>query len=167
MNKKRNFAKTALFGVLLCGLAGPTFVGCKDYDDDIKDLQEQITANKTSIDELLGKIKEGQFVQNVEKITNGLKVTLGDGSVVEIMNGKDGLNGNDGKVPSFEIKEDGHLYAIYEGEEPIDLGNVKGEDGDAGTVTDVKLTVQDGYLYLNAKIIEPKIAIGEIGRAHV
>ena len=83
MNKKRNFAKMALLSALLCGLASPTFIGCKDYDDDIKDLQEQITANKTSIDELLGKIKEGQFVQSVEKIANGLKVTLGDGSVVE------------------------------------------------------------------------------------
>lgn len=62
----------------------------------------------------MGKIKEGQFVQGVEKIANGLKVTLGDGSVVEIVNGKDGVDGNDGndgKVPSFEIKEDGHLYA--------------------------------------------------------
>ena len=139
----------ALLSALLCGLASPTFIGCKDYDDDIKDLQEQITANKTSIDELLGKIKEGQFVQGVEKIANGLKVTLGDGSVVEIVNGKDGVDGNDGndgKVPSFEIKEDGHLYATYEGQDPIDLGNVRGEDGGAGTVTDVKLTVQDGYL---------------------
>ena len=52
----------ALLSALLCGLASPTFIGCKDYDDDIKDLQEQITANKTSIDELLGNIKEGQFV---------------------------------------------------------------------------------------------------------
>ena len=50
MNKKRNFAKTALLGVLLCGLAGPTFVGCKDYDDDIKDLQEQIDVNKAKVD---------------------------------------------------------------------------------------------------------------------
>ena len=46
MNRKRNFAKMALLGVLLCGLASPTFVGCKDYDDDIDKLQEQIDANK-------------------------------------------------------------------------------------------------------------------------
>ena len=31
MNKKRNFAKMALLSALLCGLASPTFVGCKDY----------------------------------------------------------------------------------------------------------------------------------------
>ena len=126
MNKKRNFAKMALLSALFCGLASPTFIGCKDYDDDIKDLQEQITANKTSIDELLGKIKEGQFVQNVEKITNGLKVTLGDGSVVEIVNGKDGVDGNDGKVPSFEIKEHGHQYPTYESKDTVHLGNVRG-----------------------------------------
>ncbi|MFR5657043.1 MAG: hypothetical protein ACLUDU_03175 [Butyricimonas faecihominis] len=71
----------------------------------------------------MGKIKEDNSYR-VLKIANGLKVTLGDGSVVEIVNGKDGIDGNDGndgKVPSFEIKEDGHLYATYEGQDPIDL----------------------------------------------
>ena len=42
MNKKRNFAKMALLSALLCGLASPTFVGCKDYDDDIKDLENKL-----------------------------------------------------------------------------------------------------------------------------
>ena len=47
MNKKRNFAKMALLSALLCGLASQTFIGCQDYDDDIKNLQKLIDANKT------------------------------------------------------------------------------------------------------------------------
>ena len=58
MNKKRNFAKMALLGALLCGLASPTFVGCKDYDDDIKELQEQIDANKQQLAEIDALIKK-------------------------------------------------------------------------------------------------------------
>lgn len=46
MNKKGNFAKTALLCALLYGLAGPTFVGCKDYDDDIKTCKHKSTPIK-------------------------------------------------------------------------------------------------------------------------
>ena len=62
MNKKRNFAKMALLGALLCGLASPTFVGCKDYDDDIKELQEQIDANKQQLAEIDALIKSGSVL---------------------------------------------------------------------------------------------------------
>ncbi len=39
MNKK--FLSVTLFSALMLGTAG-TFTSCKDYDDDIKDLQEQL-----------------------------------------------------------------------------------------------------------------------------
>ena len=39
MNKK--FLNAVLFGALIASSAG-TFTSCKDYDDDIKSLQEQI-----------------------------------------------------------------------------------------------------------------------------
>ena len=96
MNKKRNFAKMALLSALLCGLASPTFVGCKDYDDDIKDLQEQNTSNKKEIDDILQKIKDGQYVQKVESVAEGIKITLGSGDVVTIKNGINGTNGTNG-----------------------------------------------------------------------
>ncbi len=100
MNKKRNFAKLALLGALLCGLASPTFVGCKDYDDDIKDLQEQITSNKKEIDDILQKIKDGQYVQKVETVAEGIKITLGSGDVVTI---KMGLMEQMGPMVSMEF----------------------------------------------------------------
>ena len=49
MNKK--FLSAILFGTLMVTSAG-TFVSCKDYDDDIDNLQGQIDANKAGIEEL-------------------------------------------------------------------------------------------------------------------
>ena len=46
MNKK--FLSAILFGALMVSSTG-TFVSCKDYDDDIKDLQEQIDKQKTDL----------------------------------------------------------------------------------------------------------------------
>ena len=43
MNKK--FLSAILFGALMVTSTG-TFVSCKDYEDDIKDVQEQVDANK-------------------------------------------------------------------------------------------------------------------------
>lgn len=46
MNKK--YLSVVLFGALLATSAG-TFTSCKDYDDDIKGLQEQIDGNQSSV----------------------------------------------------------------------------------------------------------------------
>lgn len=46
MNKK--YLSAILFGALLASSTG-TFTSCKDYDDDIKGLQEQIDGNQTSV----------------------------------------------------------------------------------------------------------------------
>ena len=46
MNKK--FLSAILFGALMAGSTS-TFVSCKDYDDDIDGLQEQIDANKNRL----------------------------------------------------------------------------------------------------------------------
>ncbi|MEO4797749.1 hypothetical protein ABHZ39_19580 [Bacteroides uniformis] len=52
MNKK--FLSVVLFSALMLGTAG-TFTSCKDYDDDIKDLQGQLD-KKASLDELNSKV---------------------------------------------------------------------------------------------------------------
>ena len=44
MNKK--FLSAVLFGALMVSSTG-TFVSCKDYDDDITNLQDQIDQQKT------------------------------------------------------------------------------------------------------------------------
>ena len=52
MNKK--FLSVILFSALMAGTAG-TFTSCKDYDDDIKDLQGELD-KKASLDELNSKV---------------------------------------------------------------------------------------------------------------
>ena len=52
MNKK--FLSAVLFGALMASSTG-TFVSCKDYDDDIEDLQEQLN-KKASLEELTQKV---------------------------------------------------------------------------------------------------------------
>ena len=46
MNKK--FLSVILFSALMVDTAG-TCTSCKDYDDDIKDLQEQIDGQKSDL----------------------------------------------------------------------------------------------------------------------
>ena len=51
---KKKFLSAILFGAFLLA-STVTFVSCKDYDDDIKDLQAQID-KKASAEELTSKV---------------------------------------------------------------------------------------------------------------
>lgn len=64
---KRKFISAMLFGALLIAPA-TTFVGCADYDDDIENLQDQITNNATTLDQLTK-----EKIQNVEIEIESLK----------------------------------------------------------------------------------------------
>lgn len=64
---KRKFISAMLFGALLVAPA-TTFVGCADYDDDIENLQDQITNNATTLDQLTK-----EKIQNVETEIESLK----------------------------------------------------------------------------------------------
>ena len=84
---KRKFVKVMFFGAL--ALSTVTYVGCKDYDDDIDNLQTQIDANKADIAKLQSFVKEGKWVTNVEDITGGFKITFNDNKSYSITSGKD------------------------------------------------------------------------------
>lgn len=133
MNKKGNFAKTALLCALLYGLAGPTFVGCKDYDDDIKNLQTQIDANKEALAKIKDLVDKGAVVTKVETDNEGgIFLTLSDGTKHHITKGDKGedgaegpqglpgATGTNGKTPTFSVI-DGTLAYQYEGEEPVKI----------------------------------------------
>lgn len=64
---KRKFISAMLFGALLVAPA-TTFVGCADYDDDIENLQGQITNNATTLDQLTK-----EKIKNVETEIESLK----------------------------------------------------------------------------------------------
>ena len=73
MNKK--FLSAILFGALMVTSTG-TFVSCKDYDDDIENLQGQISANSSAIAELKTLIQNGDYVTNVEVSGQNLVVSF-------------------------------------------------------------------------------------------
>ena len=140
MNKKRNFAKTALLGVLLCGLAGPTFVGCKDYDDDIDDLQEQVNTLNKDFEELKKLVNDGKAITSVTPITGGFKITFNDNTSYDIVNGKDGEKGDNGVGTVVSVDENGHLII-----DNVDKGKVVNE-----AAADMVITIdKDGYICVN------------------
>ena len=73
MNKK--FLSAILFGALMVTSTG-TFVSCKDYDDDIENLQGQISANASAIAELKTLIQNSDYVTNVAVSGQNLVVTF-------------------------------------------------------------------------------------------
>ena len=87
-------------------LSTVTYVGCKDYDDDIDNLQTQIDAVKVSLEELQAKVNSGSVITNVVKGDNGITVMLSDGKSYELTNGTNGTNGKDADVWTIN-NEDG------------------------------------------------------------
>ena len=80
-----------------------TFVSCKDYDDDIDNLQGQITANADAIKALQDLVGSGKYVTSVAKTADGHGITFtfnqgdpvtitlddetGSGDVVKVVDG--------------------------------------------------------------------------------
>ena len=82
---RKKYLSALLFGALLFASAG-TFTSCKDYDDDINNLQSQITDVKNAVAELQKAIDNGKYVSDVVAEGTGLKVTWNDGSTTTISN---------------------------------------------------------------------------------
>ena len=138
MNKK--FLSAILFGALMVSSTG-TFVSCKDYDDDIKDLQEQINSNKDAIAALQKLVGEGKWVTNISSIENGFSITMSDGTTTSItgIKGADGKNGTE-----WTIGEDGFWYK--DGEKTASQAVAKdGEDGKAGATAPSPKISADGF----------------------
>ena len=122
---RKKYLSALLFGALLFASAG-TFTSCKDYDDDINNLQEQINTINTTLADLKNQISDkGVSSVTFDETTGVLTVVDGNGT-------------NSYKITTdatvmveAEIK-DGKLYV--DGKE---IGTVVGEV----TVTDGKLMV--------------------------
>ena len=148
---KRKFVKVMFFGAL--ALSTVTYVGCKDYDDDIDNLQTQIDANKADIAKLQSFVKEGKWVTNVEDITGGFKITFNDNKSYSITNGKDAT------PTKIEIDPVTKNWIVNDN----DLGIcAEGKKGDAGVGTPGKegyapQISEDGYwIVWNAEEGKPK-----------
>lgn len=125
MNKK--FVGALLLGSLI--MAGGTFTGCSDYDDDINSVNERVDEVRSTLEALQTKVNEGATITSVEPTDNGVKVTLSDGKTFELTNGKDGADGT-----TWEIGEDGYWYknGIKTDYQAIGKDGEKGEQGEQG-----------------------------------
>ena len=134
---RKKYLSALLFGALLVASAG-TFTSCKDYDDEINNLQEQITSNKDAIAALQKLVGEGKWVTSVTPIENGFTVTMSDGSTQNIT----GINGEDGKPGTVITLDPETNNWIIDG---VDTGVcAKGEKGDQGEQGPAGEDGQDG-----------------------
>ena len=131
--------KKKIFSTLLMGaffLASMSmFTSCKDYDDEINDLQKQIDNLSATIGKINDAIGKGYYLTDVKPIANGVEIFTSNGGDFKITNGADGKNGD-----TWTIGNDGYWYqngnktenkAIGEKGEKGDTGE-KGEKGDTG-----------------------------------
>ena len=105
MNKK--FLSALLLGALTVTSTG-TLVSCKDYDDDITNLQEQIDKNAKAIKEISDLIAKGGVITGTTSVEGGVKVTLSNGNEFIIKNGENGAPGAPGTA--WTIGDDGFWY---------------------------------------------------------
>lgn len=125
---RKKYLSALLFGALLLASAG-TFTSCSDYDDDIKNLQEQINTVVSDLESLKTKVDGlGGYVTDV-KVENGKLVVTANGNTVSY----DLPAGSE--VADIVIK-DGHLY----------VNNV-----DKGSVGSTVTVNEDGELLIDGK----------------
>ena len=128
---RKKYLSALLFGALLVASAG-TFTSCKDYDDDINNLQEQIDKVAADLADLAEQIKNsGKGVTSVTfNEETGVLTVVTDGQTATYTVKTEAT----GSV-NIEIK-DGHLFV-----DGVDKGEVSGS----------KVTVVDGVLNIDGE----------------
>ncbi len=131
MKKMQKITKAAfvrkwfLFLAITVGLV----TSCKDYDDDIDNLQSQIDKLSASLSDITSEISDGKVVTSVTSTTSGLTITFSDGNSYTITNGTDGTDGTSSVVT---IGSNGNWYINGEDTGTIAVGT-DGTDGTDGT----------------------------------
>ena len=127
MNKK--YFSVLLMGAMTVATVG-TVTSCKDYDDDISNLQEQIDKLSETIKNIQTQINNGAILTSVTPTENGMTITLNQNGQTKnytISNGKDGQNGK-----SWKIGDNGNWW-YDEGNGYVDSKlPARGEKGDKG-----------------------------------
>ena len=144
--------KKLLFKLFIFAVIGAfvTVTSCKDYDDDITNLQDQITSLKTTVDAING---SGKIIKSVTSTADGVVITLKDGPSYTITNGADGANGAPGSVVT--IGENGNWFIDdvdtgLAAQGPAGAPGEKGETGEAGAPGadgDYYYPNEDGFWY--------------------
>ena len=126
---RKKYLSALLFGALLVASTG-TFTSCKDYDDDISNLQTQITANADAIKKLQELMGQGQYVTGVSKTGEGLVFTMSNGGSSITIPVVDGQDGADGTIITMDPTT--HNWIIDGEDTGICAQGQKGDKGDKG-----------------------------------
>jgi len=114
---RKKYLSALLFGALLFASAG-TFTSCKDYDDDINNLQEQINTINTTLADLKNQISDkGVSSVTFDEATGVLTVVDGNGTNTYK------ITTDAAEAVNIEIK-DGHLYVDGEDKGVVGGGSV-------------------------------------------
>ena len=149
---RKKYLSALLFGALLFASAG-TFTSCKDYDDDIKNLQGQIDDVNTAITELQNAVQNGKYVTAVSGNGNTITFTFNDGTTtpitVETESGEPSQTvtiGEDGEV-IINGEGTGYYTTTQPTEAEVEAGLTKQQNGtwwvlgENGEYTDTKIPV--------------------------
>ena len=125
---KRKIFNMFMVGALVLPSAS-MFVSCKDYDDDINNLQQQIDELSKTAKAIQDQIAAGSVITSVTPTGNGVTITLSNNKTFTITNGKDGAAGKDGTA--WAIGSDGYWTKDGVKTDYYALGT-KGDKGDTG-----------------------------------
>ena len=139
---RKKYLSALLFGALLFASAG-TFTSCKDYDDDIANLQEQVDKVVTDIKTLQD--AAGKYVTSVvyDATTGKLTVTGGNGETFMLPASTN--------LPSYTLEvKDGNVNLLKDGE----VVSSSTLPSTSDTFNPELLKWQNGYLYYGDTKIE-------------
>ena len=132
---RKKYLSALLFGALLFASTG-TFTSCKDYDDDINNLQTQIDQVAKNLDDLKAKVDAlGGWVEKVTFDDGVLSVTTGGNTVTYNIPDKTGVNNVtlalDGNNLVLDVDGTKQTIALPEAETPEtpEIPEIKVEDG--------------------------------------
>ena len=100
--KKKLLFKLLVFAVIT---AFVTVTSCKDYDDDISNLEKQIAGLSTTLGDIKAKVDAGAVITSVTSTADGLTVVTDKGTY-NLTNGKDGAAGAAGATGAKGDKGD-------------------------------------------------------------
>ena len=117
------------------------FRSCKDYDDDIDEINKELTDLKSKLSDLESKVNAGgAYVTKIESVDGGFKVSVSDGTSYNLTvasaaaGSKVVIDDKTGEI-SIDDKATGWFATTGEGEEAVDMTPY----------------VKDGYWYLYDK----------------
>ena len=108
--------------LLFAGCAKDLTPEVNDLKNQLEQLQQQVEANKKAIEAL----QDAEFITKVEQTEAGWSITLSNGDVITLYNGKDGAPGKDGQngqdgqdgdafFSSVEVKDDVVVFTLVSG----------------------------------------------------